>query len=123
MTSSSHAKSRSFGNIEKFIESCILLLLSRDPSHGYGLMDDLEKHCGHKVDIGNLYRTLRKMEMKGWVESSWDKNEAGPDRRVYIITKEGKEFLALAVSSLTQTDKLIHRFFKGFNQMFKGVAL
>ena len=123
MTSSSHAKSRSFGNIEKFIESCILLLLSRDPSHGYGLMDDLEKHCGHKVDIGNLYRTLRKMEMKGWVESSWDKNEAGPDRRIYSITQDGKEFLEIAVSSLGKTDKLIHRFLEGYQKNFQNDGL
>lgn len=113
-------RSRDFGNIERFVEPCILLFLSKDSSHGYGLMEDLEKHCGEKVDIGNLYRTLRRMEMKGWIESSWDKNEAGPDRRMYIITEEGKIFLKSAASSLIRRDKLIHQFLDGFNQTFKG---
>ncbi|MBI2021913.1 helix-turn-helix transcriptional regulator [Candidatus Daviesbacteria bacterium] len=105
------------------LEPCILLLLSKGASHGYGLMEDLEKHCGEKVDIGNLYRTLRKMEMKDWIASSWDKNEAGPDRRVYTITEDGKEFLTSAVSSLNQTDKLIHKFLEGYHQAYKGGTL
>lgn len=112
-------RSRDFGTIERFVEPCILLLLSKGSSHGYGLMEDLEKHCGEKVDIGNLYRTLRRMEMEGWIESSWDKNEAGPDRRTYIITEEGKMFLMSAVSSLVQKDKLIHQFLEGYQQTFK----
>lgn len=83
-------------------------------------MEDLEKNCGEKVDIGNLYRTLRRMEMDGWIESSWNKNEAGPDRRVYKITQEGKEFLEVAVSSLDKTDKLIHRFLKGYQKNYQN---
>ena len=109
-------RSRDFGNIERFIEPCILLLLSKDSSHGYGLMEDLEKHCGEKVDIGDLYRTLRRMERDGWVKSDWEKNESGPDRRIYTITSEGKDFLRLASSSLIRTDKLIHRFLEGYQK-------
>lgn len=116
-------RSRDFGTIERFVEPCILLLLSKSASHGYGLMEDLEKHCGEKVDIGNLYRTLRRMEMNGWIASSWDKNKDGPDRRVYTITEDGKEFLTSAVSSLNRTDKLIHRFFEGYQREFKGGAV
>lgn len=80
------SKPRSIGNVEKFMEPCILLLLSKNTSHGYGLMDDLEKQCGHKVDIGNLYRTLRKMESFNWIASDWKKNKLGPDKRTYSIT-------------------------------------
>lgn len=76
-------------------------------------MEDLEKHCGERVDIGDLYRTLRRMEKDGWVKSDWEKNESGPDRRTYTITKEGKDFLNSAANSLTRTDKLIHRFLEG----------
>ena len=113
-------RSREFGSIEKFAEPCILLLLFKNSSHGYGLMEDLEEKCGEKVDIGNLYRTLRKMEMMGWIKSSWDKNKAGPDRRVYSITEDGKKVLTDTVSSLDKTDKLLHRFFEGYKQEFKG---
>jgi len=114
-------RSREFGNIERFIEPCILLLLSKGASHGYGLREDLEKHCGEKVDIGNLYRTLRRMEMRCWVTSSWDKNNSGQDRRTYAIAKDGEEFLEVAASSLSKTDKLIHRFLEGYQRNFQKV--
>lgn len=113
-----------FCTVQRFIEPCILLLLSRGTSHGYGLLENLEKHCGEKVDIGNLYRTLRKMETNGWVKSEWDENKTGRDRRIYIITKKGHTFLGKAVISLTQTDNLIHRFLKEHQRTFqKGVSL
>jgi len=115
---------RVFGVIQRFIEPCILLLLSKNTSHGYGLLEDLEKHCGEKVDIGNLYRTLRKMETNGWVKSEWYGNKAGRDRRMYTITKKGHTFLEKAVTSLTQTDNLIHRLLEGYQRTFqKGVSL
>lgn len=113
------SRSRNFGNIERFVEPCILLLLSQNPSHGYSLMEDLEHKCGEKVDIGNLYRTLRRMEMDGWVKSDWSKNESGPDRRTYTITQDGLDFLKSAVSSLVRTDELIQRLFKGYREKFK----
>ena len=115
---------RVFGTVQRFIEPCILLLLSKGTSHGYGLMEDLEKHCGEKVDIGNLYRTLRKMETNGWVKSVWDAKKTGRDRRIYTITNKGHVFLRKAVSSLAQTDNLIHRFLYGYRRIFqKGAYL
>lgn len=81
-------------------------------------MEDLEKHCGEKVDIGDLYRTLRRMEKDDWVQSYWEKNESGPDRRTYTITSDGKSFLKSAASSLIQTNKLIHRFLEGYQKMY-----
>ena len=81
-------------------------------------MEDLEKHCGEKVDIGDLYRTLRRMERDGWVESDWQENKVGPDRRTYTIIQEGRDFLKSAVTSLIRTDKLIHRFLEGYQKNF-----
>ena len=87
-------------------------------------METLEKQCGEKVDIGNLYRTLRRMEMDGWVESDWSKNESGQDKRTYKITKEGTDFLKTAVSSLSHTDALIHRFLERYSETYeKGISV
>lgn len=113
-----------FGTVQRFIEPCILLLLSKRTSHGYGLLEDLEKHCGEKVDIGNLYRTLRRIESDGWVKSQWDENKTGREKRIYIITKQGRKFLEAATVSLVQTDKLIQRFLAEYQKAFqKEVSL
>lgn len=110
-------KTKDFGLIERFVEPCILLLLTRHPAHGYGLLEDLKIHCAEEVDIGNLYRTLRRMEKVGWLSSSWDRGEAGPEKRIYEITTEGKKALTTAASDLTRTRKLIDRFLEGFKKM------
>ena len=117
-------RTKVFGTIQRFIEPCILLLLSKGSSHGYGLLEGLERHCGEKVDIGNLYRTLRRMESDGWVKSQWYENKTGREKRVYIITKQGRKFLEEATASLVQTNKLIHRFLVGYQKTFqKGASL
>lgn len=110
-------KAKDFGLIERFVEPCVLLLLTKNSSHGYGLMENLEKHCGEKVDIGNLYRTLRRMEKFGWVTSSWNRGEGGPDKRIYQITSEGRKVLAQASSDLVRTRNLLNRFLEGYGRL------
>ncbi len=112
----------SFGYIEKFVQPCILLLLSKNPSHGYGLLDDLGKHCGHKIDIGNLYRTLRKMEKSKWITSSWQKNKIGPEKRAYKITPDGTAILHEAALTLETTYSLLCRFLNGYNKIYSKGA-
>lgn len=123
MGATTSSRSRQFGNVEKFVEPCILLLLSKNDSHGYGLMDDLERQCDHKVDIGNLYRTLRKMEKNRWITSFWLKGTIGPKKRTYRITAAGKSVLHDAVASLTITHNLLSRFLKGYKKTFWGKSL
>jgi len=108
--------SNRIGNLVRFVEPCILLLLRNGSAHGYHLIEDLEKHCGEKIDIGNLYRTLRKLEKNELVISSWGKNSSGPDRRAYTITNKGRQYLQLATVSLTKTDNLIHQFLEVYQQ-------
>ena len=104
--------------IERFMEPCILLLLSKGSSHGYGLLDDLERQCGETVDVGNLYRTLRRMEKDGWVSSNWGTGENGPKKRVYELTDDGKEFLHSWAGGLEKNKELIDRFLEGFKKQF-----
>ena len=116
-------RSREFGAVERFIEPCILLLLSKTPSHGYGLLADLATHCGEKVDIGDLYRTLRRMEMDGWVTSDWNGKQGGRSKRVYKITDDGREILKDAVASLKKTDNLIHHLFTGYQKVYPDAKI
>lgn len=116
-------RSREFGKIERFMEPCILLLLTKNSSHGYGLMEGLEKHCGEKMDAGDLYRTLRRMERDSWVTSEWDKKEKERDKRVYSITKTGRVFLNDAITSLRRTDELIHHLFSGYKKLYPKEAV
>jgi len=114
-------RSRDFGNIERFIDPCILLLLLQDSSYGYQIREDLKEHCGHEIDFGNLYRTLRRMETDEWIRSDWKKGDGAPDKRIYSTTPEGKEVLADAIISLERTDKLLHRLFEKYKKVKKSI--
>lgn len=72
-----------------------MLLLLRDGSaHGYELQEQLSDLLPvQRVDVGNLYRLLRRMEDDGFVTSEWDDGEGGRAKRVYEITGDGLEVL------------------------------
>ena len=92
-----------------FLESCLLVLLHREPGYGYSLMDGL-KEFGfqtEEMDISILYRALRDLETAGLVVSSWGEDSLGPQRRIYTITPQGESALAEWVQSLRQRRKEI----------------
>lgn len=85
------------GNIYRFAEPIILLSVSRlKEAYGYqiaGLAADMAvTHAG--LDMGVIYRTLRRLEANGHVVSSWDIKGIGPARRVYKLTESGRGHLA-----------------------------
>lgn len=43
------------------------------------------------VDVGGLYRSLRRLEDEGAVVSRWCDEESGPRRREYELTHQGVE--------------------------------
>jgi len=92
-----------------FLESCLLVLLHREASYGYSLMDGL-KEFGFQtdeMDISILYRALRDLEAAEMVTSSWGEDSLGPQRRIYTITPQGESNLAEWVQALHQRRKEI----------------
>ena len=82
-------------HMERFLEVCLLLLLSDEVGYGYGLIERLA-HFGFSADdlnVSTLYRTLRKMENESLVTSQWEEGGQGPKRRVYEITSNGRSEL------------------------------
>lgn len=89
-------------------ESALLLLLHREPAHGYTLMEQLEEFGLGEIAPSVIYRMLRDMEARGWVASMWDEEQTqGPPRRIYRITAMGDEVLATWVRELDETRKML----------------
>jgi len=76
---------------QELVVGCILLLLTEEPSHGYGLLERLKGLMpSWELSPGNLYRELRKLESDGLVASVWEVSQnRGPPRRVYEVTDAG----------------------------------
>ncbi len=104
-----------------FLESCLLVLLHRQPGYGYNLMDGLHEFGfqAEQMDISILYRALRELETAGLVVSSWDDNSLGPQRRMYTITPQGESSLAEWIESLRQRRKEIETLEAAYNAVKK----
>ena len=76
-----------------FLQHCLLLLLGEHATHGYDLVERLRPFGFDGSDPGGTYRALRAMERRNLVKSSWEDSEAGPHRRVYELTDEGRALL------------------------------
>jgi molybdate-binding protein/DNA-binding PadR family transcriptional regulator len=74
----------------------LLALLSRGERHGYELRRELEREFGPdwRIDFGQLYRELARMEREGWVKARSEIKTRGPARKVRSITPSGRRELA-----------------------------
>jgi len=91
------------------LEPALLLLLHYGPAHGYTLLEQLGEFGLGDLNSSAVYRTLRDMEEKGWVTSTWDEEQAqGPPRRVYRLTALGDEVLVLWTQDLVESRKKIN---------------
>ena len=110
------------GNIYRFLEPLVLYLLKKQGrTYGYELLGAIQCHAltDSTVEPGALYRTLRKLEINGFVESIWNESTIGPARRTYKLTENGKNHLSEWViviqhmsesmlSFVQDADKLLH---------------
>lgn len=58
------------------------------------------------VDVGGLYRSLRRLEDDGAVVSRWCEENAGPRRREYELTEQGVELAEQWLEALRTRQRL-----------------
>lgn len=83
------------GNVSRFIEPVVLRILEeKKKSYGYEIAECLAQYAltDATIEGAALYRTLRTLEVNGFVSSTWDAGE-GPARRNYSLTRSGHEHL------------------------------
>lgn len=106
--------------LERFVEPCVLLLLCNGPAHGYDLRQGLIEHglVEGTLDMGNLYRTLRRMEEDGWLHSTWVTDSPGPHKRVYEINETGRQSLRSWAMGLQTLQGVLEQFFQMYQIQF-----
>ena len=69
----------------------LLGLLERGPSHGYDLKRDYDAYFGRGKPLrySQVYATLSRLARDGKAVAGPVEQEAGPERRRYVITAEG----------------------------------
>lgn len=74
-------------------EACILLIVLREPTHGYQVVKILEERGLLSKSPTQVYRKLRDMEKEGLLECSWEVSEGKRPRKVYRLSDQGRRFL------------------------------
>jgi DNA-binding PadR family transcriptional regulator len=80
-----------------------VLAASDEPLHGYVIVQraaESPMFGGCKPDATGVYRTLKQMEENGFVSSQWETPKAGPAKRTFVLTSEGREALQRWIDSL-----------------------
>lgn len=96
---------------ERFLEPCLLLLLTENVSYGYDLISRLKDFgFGENEDPGRVYRYLRRLEKRGMIESQWDTTGVGPARRMYRVTADGDELLSVWIETVKFNIKILKEF-------------
>ena len=104
----------------------ILRILHEKPSHGYQIMEELERITSEKYipEPGAVYTMLRRMEESGLLVSEWERKESGADRRVYTLTDAGvkvlKEGLEMVKKRRQLMDSLVQFYDMHFTEKEKG---
>ena len=78
------------------LDSLVLAALAVEPAHGYGIIARLRDSSREvfRLAEGTVYPTLHRLERDGLVKSRWT-TASGRRRRVYRITRSGREALAM----------------------------
>lgn len=106
------------GPRRRWLEPFLLVLLAGGPAHGYSLLGRLNDLgvAAADVDVGQLYRTLRELEMTGLVASSWEMPASGAARRGYALTDAGLAVLDDWALVMRERDRLVGEFLKQYER-------
>lgn len=100
----------------------LLMMLMEQPAHGYVLSEQLMDQgiIPEHLDSSVIYRELRDLDEKGWIDSYWDEDSKGPRRRVYQINPRGEECLEIWISVLERVGNQINSLLERYRSMTAG---
>ena len=79
-----------------------ILLATRRPVHGYGIIQNVENLSGGRVRLaaGTLYGAINTLLEKGWIAAL--EGEADSRKKEYVITENGREILNKELQRLSE---------------------
>jgi PadR family transcriptional regulator len=83
------------------LDVLILKTLGWGPAHGYAISRWIRQSSADdlRIEEGALYPALRRLEERGWVESTWQTSETGREARVYALTENGRKAMRVEVDA------------------------
>ena len=78
------------------LDLLILKTLALEPMHGWGISQRIQQISQGVlcVNQGSLYPALHRLELQGWISSTWGNSENNRQAKYYELTKTGRKQLA-----------------------------
>jgi PadR family transcriptional regulator PadR len=96
------------------LEFCVLAMLETEERYGFDLVRTLGEVDGIMVTSeGTLYPLLSRLRKDGAVDSTWQESAAGPPRRYYRLTPEGRQALEEFRTEWTRFRDAVDRVLEG----------
>lgn len=89
------------------LELCVLALIAEKPRYGYDLVSALERWEPLATTEGTVYPLLRRLQREGKVEASWRESAAGPPRKYYQLTPQGRDLLERMMADWTDLSEAV----------------
>lgn len=96
LLSNSHIYIRYMARRTSSSAQALLGLLTIEPMSGYDLGQMVRASIGHiwRESYGQIYPNLKRLAANGLVDYKAEKHKGRPDRRIFSITRKGREHLA-----------------------------
>jgi transcriptional regulator len=77
------------------LDMLILKTLSREELHGYAIAQSIQRTSDDvlKVEEGALYPALHRLEVRGWLKSTWGTSENNRRAKYYRLSVLGRREL------------------------------
>jgi PadR family transcriptional regulator PadR len=77
------------------LDMLVLRTLLFGPLHGYGIAKAIRTTSTEALEIefGSLYPALKRLELRGWIQSKWETSESNRRAKYYRLTATGRKRL------------------------------
>lgn len=79
--------------LKGILDGCVLAVMEKETVYGYELSEKLQKAGLKDVSEGTIYPVLLRLQKNQYIEGEMRPSPAGPNRKYYSLTPQGKEAL------------------------------
>lgn len=79
--------------LSKLRRGCVLALLADEERYSFEIVRTLGSIDGMVTGEGTLYPLLSRLKNDGYVATTWRDSDAGPPRKYYALTGDGRRAL------------------------------
>jgi PadR family transcriptional regulator, regulatory protein PadR len=90
------------------LDGCLLAIINGKECYGYEMAERLSEYGFGAISEGTIYPLLMRMQREGLVTSVRRDSTAGPKRKYYSLTEDGRKALADFLTRWSQLEQSVN---------------